>query len=972
MKKPILILTVSFLALAFGFLACNNGGSDGPKNISVAGISLDKVSMSLGVGENGSLVAAILPTDATNKNVAWSSSNPSVASVSGTGLTAVVTAASVGSATITVTSQDGNKTATCEVNIEIAPMPSVFIAVAAGGGHSAALRADGGLWAWGNNSSQQLGTGGAATSRNAPVQVEAGMTEDNWVAVSAGSSHTVALKTDGSLWAWGANGQGQLGTGNYISLPFPTQVDFAKNWVAVSAGSSYTVALKTDGSLWEWGQNAGQSDGSGVGTSAPTQVGSAKDWAAVAAGGWSRLAIKLDGSLWIWGSDGGWRNAPTQVGSAKDWKSVSGGDGHNMALKNDGTLWAWGWNGYGQLGLGDTTSRNVPVRVGSANDWSAVSGNGDRTLAIKTDGSLWAWGRNDYGQLGFGDTTSRNVPVRVGSANDWAAVSVGDFHTLAVKSDGSVWAWGRNQEGQLGDGTGGTLDAPARVDLSKDWAAVSAGGFSTLAIKTDGSLWAWGSNSWGELGDGTRTDRITPVQIGMAKDWAAVSAGGNSTRAIKTDGSLWAWGITEIVSEIFIGDETDEMWSETMEIVARMTASQTQVGTAKEWKSVSAGAHTLAIKTDNSLWAWGQNYFGQLGIGTSGEGAFSNTPVQVGRAKDWIAVSAGDRYTIALKTDGSLWAWGRNRDGQLGDGTTTDRNAPVQVGSAKNWKAVSAHASALALKTDGTLWGWGKYYGTNTPVQMDSAKDWAAVSAGNNTLALKTDGTLWTWQYLMNSFGEPIFSPVQVGPAMDWVAASSGTLHNLAIKADGSLWAFGQNGNGQLGLSPNKHSPVHVIGGSGNYGTTADYGTETTVYRNEISQTQLEGPLPDSHRPRSVHVSAYGNMRVAEWSYDHDRLCTIIENNSLARIMDIKDGSAHMINVVVNQNAISMTVGNTENLASIAPPDMPHGAAIWTSSNEAVAKVSSDGTVTAIALGTATIIATAPNGRTATWVVYVR
>ena len=362
-----------------------------------------------------------------------------------------------------------------------------------------------------------------------------------------------------------------------------------------------------------------------------------------------------------------------QSPSSSEWAAVSTGDDYTLALKKNGTLWAWGANDVGQLGLGDTVQRDVPTEVGSASDWAAVAGAGGSNLALKTDGTLWAWGYNGSGELGLGgaDNDAHPTPKQVGSASDWAAVSASEMCTLALKTDGTLWAWGGNYDGELG--LGGVDDnahpTPTEVGSASDWAAVSAGFDYALALKTDGTLWAWGANRYGKLGLGDATARDAPTQVASASDWAAVSASMYETLALKKDGTLWAWGLNNF-GQLGLGAVDDNAHP-----------SPTEVGTASDWAAVSSGgASTLALKNDGTLWAWGYNEKGELGVGDTTE---RDTPTQVGSASDWTAVSDCVDFTLAIKNDGTLWAWGFNDSGQLGIGGPDDYSAhptPIKVG----------------------------------------------------------------------------------------------------------------------------------------------------------------------------------------------------------------------------------------------------------------------------------------------------
>jgi len=370
--------------------------------------------------------------------------------------------------------------------------------LAVGYGHSLAIKPDGSLWAWGGNWSGALGDG-TTTDRYTPVQVLTGVAA---VAASAGRYHSLAIKTDGSLWAWGFNQDGEVGDGTTTNRSTPVQV--LTGVAAVASGNNHSLALKTDGSLWAWGSNNYGQLGDGTTTRRLTPVQVLTGVAAVASGNNHSLALKTDGSLWAWGYNGAGtvgdgtttdRSTPVQVLTGV--AAVAVGAGHSLALKPDGSLWAWGYNGSGQLGDGTTTRRLTPVQV--LTGVAAVSNGWNNTRALKTDGSLWAWG--DYRLF---------TPVQV--LTGVAAVVASEGHSLAIKTDGSLWAWGENDYGELGDGTTTYRSTPVQVLTGV--AAVSVGVFHTLARKTDGSLWAWGWNWSGRLGDGTTTtNRLRPVPV---------------------------------------------------------------------------------------------------------------------------------------------------------------------------------------------------------------------------------------------------------------------------------------------------------------------------------------------------------------------------------------------------------------------------------------------------------------------------
>nr|WP_315252374.1 LamG-like jellyroll fold domain-containing protein [uncultured Flavobacterium sp.] len=369
-----------------------------------------------------------------------------------------------------------------------------------------------------------------------------------WKTIASGTSHTIGLRTDGTLWGWGDNSQGQLSGYSLTRRNLPEKIGTANDWKTVATGQKFTIALKTDGTLWAWGDNYyGQlCDGTTIDNNIPTQIGTANDWQTIATGDSHAVALKRDGTLWAWGNNY-WgqvgdgtitnKNTPTQIGTATDWQTIQTGFSCTFAIKSDGTLWAWGDNPSGQLGDNTTTSRNVPTKIGTTTDWKTIASGYHHTVAIKTDGTIWGWGESAYGNLGNGSASDKYVPTQIGTSAGWKNVAVGGDHTIALKTDGSLWAWGYNIDGELGNGTNVNNFIPIQIGTAKNWQIVTAGTFHTVALNTDNSISTWGRNSDGQLGDGTYKDKNVPTLIDCPGEFSLI---GNTTNVHcngLTDGS---------------------------------------------------------------------------------------------------------------------------------------------------------------------------------------------------------------------------------------------------------------------------------------------------------------------------------------------------------------------------------------------------------------------------------------------------
>lgn len=346
---------------------------------------------------------------------------------------------------------------------------------------------------------------------------------------------------------------------------------------------------------------------------------------------------------------------------------ISGGSFHTIALKKNGTVWAWGDNGYGALGNGTTVASNIPIPVAGLSNIVQVVGGYRHSAALRSNGTVMSWGYNYGGNVGDGTTIPRQTPVMVVGLSNVVRVCSTDLSTLALKSDGTVWAWGANNYGQLGDGTTVNRYSPVKVSNLTGVVAIATGIYHSMALKSDGTVWAWGYNGNGELGDGTTINKITPVRVSNITGIMDISACCNTSLALKSDGTVWGWGDNSYGQ---LGNGSSYLFCHS--VVPGM------VSDLKNVVQISAGSATsMALKSDGTVWVWGFNNYYAIGAG------FSKycwvKPVQVPQISSVISISAGGNHYLALKSDGTLWSWGSNYFGQMGDGSNTGSLTPVQV-----------------------------------------------------------------------------------------------------------------------------------------------------------------------------------------------------------------------------------------------------------------------------------------------------
>ena len=354
-------------------------------------------------------------------------------------------------------------------------------------------------------------------------------------------------------------------------------------------------------------------------------------------------------------------HAAPAVPPSPQWSRVSAGGGFTCAVQTNRTLWCWGDNEEGELGIRSHASHDAPVRVGLRAGWVQVAAGSYHACAVRNDGTLWCWGDNHLGELGDGTTTASTVPVQVGTATDWASVTGSDSTECALRTDGTLWCWGYDDFGQVGNGTGGlTTDivvSPVQIGAA-DWTSVSAGVF-TCGVQAGGSAWCWGSPVYGY--------GYAPAPLPGGGAWASVSVGGDSACGIQTDQTVWCWG----------DDNGGQLGGGKSGPPASVPV---QAAAGDSWRQVTAGGGHVCALHGGSSWCWGNNAEGQAGNGTT---ATFTVPVKTGvpPSYNWAQVSAGGvADTCGIQRGGSLWCWGLNYGGQLGIGSTAGQETtPQQV-----------------------------------------------------------------------------------------------------------------------------------------------------------------------------------------------------------------------------------------------------------------------------------------------------
>lgn len=693
-----------------------------------------------------------------------------------------------------------------------APTAPGFKSISTGGSHSCAIsNIDGTLYCSGDSSEGQLGidnTSGSGSFREISARNQV------WRQVSAGYTHSCAISdyeifesggkfTLYHLECWGDNSKGALGYGSTVRNYYQPMTVPDDDWASVSAGNNHSCALRLDHTLWCWGDNAnGQLGHDSVKQISPSQVDAGKSWISVHASDQFTCALKEGDTLWCWGlndqnqfGDGTTTGSatPKQIGS-DEWKSISPGQTHVCGIKkSDDTLWCWGGNSHGQIGTGDTQARPLPYQVmaGAITTWAEVAAGHHHTCAIsKEDATLWCWGNNETGQLGIGSTSHQSRPVKISHDRGWQQVAAGRGHTCATDKDAVFHCWGLNTRGQLGIGSNININQPRLFDPSPNWHLIDSGHDHSCGLKGETppySLWCSGYNHYGQVGTGSTSGQAKLVQLSadtgsdILNGWATLSTGPRHSCAIAINGAakrLFCWGDNsrgQLGDNVNLGNVPQHWWPG--------TSTEVMAG-ATDWQSVSAGpSNSCAIRSDYSLWCWGDNSAGQMGNGVIS--LPNDPPFPPARITgSWLTVAIGGLpgeggHVCGIQTDGTLWCWGRNDKSQLGNGAAANLAAPEKIGTDTGWVEVRAgERHTCARKSNGTLWCWGdNSRGQTASPDVPDPTD----TTGNRKITPLT-----------------VTVPTQELLNHEWLTLDTGSQFTCAIRNNRRLWCWGDNSQTQL------------------------------------------------------------------------------------------------------------------------------------------------------------------------------
>ncbi len=584
-----------------------------------------------------------------------------------------------------------------------------------------------------------------------------------------GNTFACAVRSDGSVECWGLGQDGRLGDGTTQDRGRPTLVPGVTDAVQVSTGSNiaggvtHACLRRRSGAVACWGSNSQGQLGDGTITS---------------------------------------RMVPTDVPGLTDAVDITTGTAFSCAVRTGGTVVCWGDNGYGMLGDGTTTDRRSPGTIPSLVGVTTVRSGDYHSCALLADRTVWCWGYNANYQLGDNTTTMRTTPVTVTGLTDIVEIAAGGSTSCARNSTGAVYCWGYNNYGQVGIGTTVAARVPTALPMMTDAAHITVGTSHTCAVRASGAVACWGYNLRGQLGDGTTTNRSSPTAVAITNA-ADINAGLANTCALLTTGAMQCWG--------------DNLSGQLGNATLVDALAPTPVLGVTGANGIGAGiGHTCASFAATPPMCWGSNSNGQLGRPLTV--TMSSTAAAITLAGGATEIDLGENFALVRQASGSLFGWGRNAAGQLGNGSTTDAATAVGVSGVLDAVTVAGgQIFTCAIRTGGAVWCWGSnLYGqlgtgntTNATTPRaclaPAAAGMNAVAAGwHHACARGADGSLVCWGRNTNSqLGDGLVvqrnTPYTVAGVTGVLSVGAGAAHTCVGLMDGTVSCWGLNTLGQLG-----------------------------------------------------------------------------------------------------------------------------------------------------------------------------
>ena len=720
----------------------------------------------------------ILFEETENEGFTYKTSDETIAKIDEA--TGKVTATGLGKAYITVTAKGTEEETRVVINV-IGENKKVEEKVQVGSSHSLALKQDGTIWSWGNNTS--------AINTTEPIQIEKGKYKEtkeietpegttqttttekeidlnNIKDIAVGYNHNLALDSEGHVYSWGYNGYGQLGDDSTSTKEIPTRIESLEEIEKVYCYKDVSMAINKQGEIYIWGYKYNKT---------PTKI----NFYGKAISLNEKLILAEDGSVWNLSDN------PSKIDGLKNIVEVTSGENHYAALDSKGKVWVWGYNRYGQLSQGNTTNVGTPTTV-KTQDTEGTSYQdleniveiqaGENTLQmLSSTGEIYISGYNGYGQLGEGESTSNiTIAKKAKNMDQVKNIDTNTNHSIASDRSGFVYTTGYNGNGQLGIGSNVstneyTVIGDTYVHVSENKIILEEGKDKQVTATLD--------NKFNLINDVVDQNNITYETLN------------NEIAIVDQDGTIHAnkMGTVEIIATHTITHKSTTIFVQVVP-VGKVTVPKLEIG----------ATHTAALKTDGTVWTWGSNSYGQLG---TGDNINKTMPVKVMDIENAIDISVGSYNTVVVKDDGTVWSFGYNGYGQLGDGTSSSRNTPVQVIKQdgkpleKIVKISAGTNKTIALDENGHVWVWGNTY-KSTATKLSTVNN--AIDISPSYVVTQT-GKVYTLE------GEKL-------EIDNILRVSEGTNHALFLTKEGTGYSIGANSNGQLGdgTTVSKNSPTVI------------------------------------------------------------------------------------------------------------------------------------------------------------------